>query len=241
MIIDEVGIGILPVALVALLTANGLITLLIEDKHRIDKTPKISSLNIIQIMKTPIVIALLICCALQAMSHGAYYTFISIYLEDHHYSRAIVGYMWALGVIAEVILFLSAYRLLHRFGIYHLFAIALLITSFRWVILAFWVDNFAALIFAQLLHAASFGLFHLTAISLTHLLFPGHLQGRGQALYAGLSFGLGGALGSWVSGHTWEVFGSTWTFLGSAIIALLGAIIAARYIQKSALPSYAIN
>ena len=241
MVINKTGIGILPIALVALLTANGLVTLLIKDKQRVEKIPKTSNLKIIDIIKSPIVIALLICCALQSMSHGTYYTFISIYLEDHHYSRAVIGYMWALGVIAEVILFLSAYKLLHRFGIYHLFALALLITSLRWMILAFWVDNFAALIFAQLLHAASFGLFHLTAISLTHLLFPGHLQGRGQALYAGLSFGLGGALGSWVSGHTWEVFGSTWTFLGSAIIALLGAIIAVKYIQKSSLPSYAIN
>lgn len=237
-IIERTDISILPAALVLLLVGNGLITLLIEDKHKVEKSTEANTLNIKCILKNPIVIALLLCCALQSMSHGAYYTFLSIYLENHHYSRDVIGYMWALGVIAEVVLFLFAYKILHRFGIYRLFAISLLITSIRWVILAFWVDNFAMLILTQFLHAASFGLFHLTAISLTHLLFPGRLQGRGQALYAGLSFGLGGALGSWISGNTWEVFGSTWTFLGSALIAFLGAIIAIKFIQKKNLPDY---
>lgn len=237
-IIEHTGIDILPVALVILLIANGLITLLIKDKHKLDKSLAINNLTIKQILKKPIVIALLACCAMQSMSHGTYYTFISIYLEAHNYSRDVVGYMWALGVVAEVVLFLFAYKLMRRFGVYRLFSIALLVTSFRWVILALWVDTLPALIFAQLLHAASFGLFHLSAISLTHLLFPGHLQGRGQALYAGLSFGLGGALGSWMSGNTWIVFGSTWTFLGSALIAFLGAAIASQFVQKKHLPDY---
>lgn len=238
MIIETAGISILPVALISLLIGNGLITLLLKDKKKGEAPDNVINHKIKNILKSPIVIALLVSCALQSMSHGAYYTFISIYLEEHHYSRPVIGYMWALGVIAEVVLFLFAYKLLHRFGVCRLFAIALLVSALRWVILALWVDSLWLLIFAQLLHAASFGLFHLTAISLTHLLFPGKLQGRGQALYAGLSFGLGGALGSWISGNTWETLGSTWTFLGSAVIALVGALIAFRFIQDKYLPAY---
>jgi len=239
LIIGSTGSQILPIILIALLFINGFISLLIKDNQKIKKNQDSSDLNIKKYLKQPIVIALLISCALQAMSHGAYYTFISIYLDNHHYSSTVIGYMWALGVAAELVLFVFAYKLLHRFGIYHLYTFALLITSLRWVILALWVDTFTALIFAQILHAASFGLFHITAISLTHQLFPGRLQGRGQALYAGLSFGLGGALGSWISGNTWESFGSTWTFLGSALIALLGTVIAAKFIHINNLPSYA--
>ncbi len=236
LVIDHLGIKILPVVLITLLIANGLVSLLIQDKHKTGKIVVDSALKITQVLKYPIVIALLLTCALQTMSHGAYYTFISIYLDEHHYSANVIGYMWALGVLAEVVLFLFAHRLLHRFGIFNLYVIALLITALRWIILALWVDIFAALVFAQILHAASFGLYHLSAISLTHLLFPGQLQGRGQALYSGLSFGLGGALGSWFSGNAWEAFGSTWTFLGSAGIALVGAIIASRFIRRKYLP-----
>jgi len=237
LIIDEGGIALLPLLMLSLLIANGLSSLLVKDKAI--KTIEEGNGKILEILKQPIVIGLLLACALQSLSHGAYYTFFSIYLEDHGYSRSTTGLMWALGVFAEVILFMVMHRLFLRFGTTRLFVLALLITSVRWVILAFWVDSFIFLLFTQLLHAASFGLFHATAISLTHQLFPGRLHARGQALYAGISFGLGGALGNLLSGYTWDSMGSTWTFLASAFVALLGAIIAAKYVTKDSLPHYA--
>ncbi len=237
LIIDEGGIALLPLLILGLLIANGLSSLLVKDK--LEKTSEKGNKKIFETLKQPIVIGLLLACVLQSLSHGAYYTFFSIYLEDHGYSRSTTGLMWALGVFAEVILFLAMHRLFSRFGTTRLFVLALLLTSFRWVILAFWVDSFSLLLFTQLLHAASFGLFHATAISLTHQLFPGRLHARGQALYAGISFGLGGALGNLLSGYTWDTMGSTWTFIASALIALLGAIIAVKYVTKDNLPHYA--
>jgi PPP family 3-phenylpropionic acid transporter len=237
LIIDEGGIALLPLLMLSLLIANGLCSLLVKD--RVEKISEEDNGKIFKILKQPIVVGLLIACALQSLSHGAYYTFFSIYLEDHGYSRSTTGLMWALGVFAEVILFMVMHYLFSRFGPTRLFTLALFVTSIRWVILAFWVDSLILLIFTQLLHAASFGLFHATAINLTHQLFPGKLHARGQALYAGISFGLGGALGNLLSGYTWDSMGSTWTFLASAFVALLGAIIAAKYVTKDYLPSYA--
>ena len=237
-LIDQSGITLLPIVMLVLLTANGLSSLFVSDKTE-EATEQQSAPKLSNTLKNPIVIALFLACAIQSMSHGAYYTCFSIYLEDHSYSRVTTGLMWALGVIAEVGLFIFVHRFLHRFGACLLFVLALFITSIRWVVLALWVDNFSLLIFSQLLHAASFGLFHASAIHLTHTLFPGRLQGRGQALYAGLSFGLGGALGNWLSGYAWDSMGSTWTFLASAFIALLGAIIAAKFVTKQLLLSHA--
>jgi PPP family 3-phenylpropionic acid transporter len=237
LIIDENGIALLPLLMLSLWIANGVSSLLVKDK--IEKTSHKGDTKMLEIIKKPIVIALLLACALQSLSHGAYYTFFSIYLEDHGYSRSTTGLMWALGVFAEVVLFIIMHRLFSRYGAYRLFAVALLLTSIRWVLLALWVDSLVMLLFAQLLHAASFGLFHATAISLTYQLFPGRLHGRGQALYAGISFGVGGALGNLMSGYTWDSLGTTWTFLASAFIALLGAIIAAKFITKDNVPVYA--
>jgi PPP family 3-phenylpropionic acid transporter len=236
-LIKQNNIAILPLLILGLLVANGLSSLLVKDN--VGSFGSSSEIKIIKIIKNPMVIAFLLTCALQAMSHGAYYTFFSIYLEDHGYSRTMTGMMWALGVLAEVFLFMIVHRYFVRIGTCRLFVFSLFITSIRWVILALWVDSLALLLFAQLLHAASFGLFHATAINLTHQLFPGRLQGRGQALYAGLSFGLGGSLGNWLSGYSWEVMGSSWTFLASAVIALIGAIIAANYVTEKQLPAYA--
>jgi MFS transporter, PPP family, 3-phenylpropionic acid transporter len=63
------------------------------------------------------------------------------------------------------------------------------------------------LLFAQTLHMAAFGLFHAVAVLLIHRGFGGRLQGRGQALYSALGFGVGGALGSLGSGYAWAVAG----------------------------------
>lgn len=235
MLIDQGGISRLPLLVIILLLLNGLSTLLIADKA--PSAPVSASLQKLpEVIKSPLVIAFLVACSLQAISHGAYYTFFSIYMEEHEYSRTLTGWMWGLGVIAEVVLFLFMHRLLTRFGACQLFSIALFITAIRWVILAIWIDSLAFLIVAQLFHAASFGLFHASAIHLIHYLFSGKLQARGQALYAGLSFGLGGALGNLISGYTWDWLGSTWTFLGSALIALLATIISMTYVREQYLP-----
>ena len=53
-------------------------------------------------------------------------------------------------------------------------------------------------------------------------MFPGRLQGRGQALYSGVSYGVGGALGSLLSGYGWETLGSTQTFYIATVVVNLG-------------------
>ena len=87
------------------------------------------------------------------------------------------------------------------------------------------------MIFAQSLHAVTFGVYHVTAIQMIHQLFKGRHQGRGQALYSSLSFGAGGAIGSVYSGFAWDYFGRSWVFGLSVAFALLGLWVAYRYVK----------
>ena len=196
-----------------------------KTKHSAKQQP------IASVLKQPVVIALIIVCFLVQFSHGSYYTFYTIYLEDHGYQRTFIGGLWALGVIAEVILFLYIHILLPRFGHRWLLIIALLLTAIRWVLIALFVESTAVIVFAQLLHAASFGLFHAISISLFHRYFIGKHQGRGQALYASVSFGAGGAVGSLYSGFSWEYLGSTMSFIISAGAVLVALAVTYRYIH----------
>jgi len=52
-----------------------------------------------------------------AVAHGPYYSFYSIYLGDHGYSKSHIGWLWGLGVICEIGVFLLAPRLFQRFAI----------------------------------------------------------------------------------------------------------------------------
>jgi len=91
--------------------------------------------------------------------------------------------------------------------------------------IGFYVDTVWVLIIAQLFHAASFGIYHASAIELIHRYFTGPHQGKGQALYSSLSFGAGGAVGSLYSGLMWDTAGPTAAFLVASGVALLALLI----------------
>ncbi|OQX47465.1 MAG: MFS transporter, partial [Candidatus Sedimenticola endophacoides] len=73
--------------------------------------------------------------------------------------------------------------------------------------------------------------FHAAAIHLVHHYFTGRHQGRGQALYSSLSFGLGGALGNLFSGYLWSGLGPGATFAIASGVSLLGLLIAWRWVE----------
>src|SRR5690606_21677785 len=58
----------------------------------------------------PGVLAFYLSVGLMQLSHGPYYTFLSIHLEALGYARSTIGLLWALGVVAEILLFLGMAR-----------------------------------------------------------------------------------------------------------------------------------
>src|SRR5262249_31779997 len=60
--------------------------------------------GLMAVLRQPAVIALLAACLLAQLSYGPYYSFFSIYLEDHGYRKSVIGLLWSLGVVAEVLM-----------------------------------------------------------------------------------------------------------------------------------------
>jgi PPP family 3-phenylpropionic acid transporter len=129
--------------------------------------------------------------------------------------------MWSLGVIAEIGVFAASHRLLARFSLRNILLASLLLAALRWLMIGFGAGNVALLVVAQCLHAGSFGSFHAAGIEYLRRHFGPLHQGQGQALYAALSFGAGGAFGALVSGLLWDL-GAPLGFLVAALAALLG-------------------
>ena len=84
---------------------------------------------------------------------------------------------------------------------------------------------------AQLLHAATFGAFHAVAIQMVYRFFTGRHRHRGQAVYGSASFGIGGAVGGYLSGYGWEVLGSTLTYGLAAILPLAAWLVGWRLLR----------
>jgi PPP family 3-phenylpropionic acid transporter len=93
-------------------------------------------------------------------------------------------------------------------------------------------ENFPLVLFAQLFHAASFGIFHAVAIAYFHHYFTGRHHGRGQALYSSMSFGAGGAVGAYYSGYVWDAIGGNFSFYIAGAMCLVALLVTWKYIDK---------
>jgi MFS transporter, PPP family, 3-phenylpropionic acid transporter len=179
------------------------------------------------ILRRPEVIAFFAACTTMTVAHGALYVFYSIYLVAHGYSKTVVGLMWMIGVLAEIVVFIAMPVLVRHFSLRAILLASFLAAGARFAGIGWGVDWLVILVVAQILHGATFGSFHAASIAVVHRLFEGPLQVRGQALYMSLCYGLGGMVGTLLAGATWERLGAPLTFGISALSGLAGAAIVA--------------
>ncbi|MBM3390793.1 MAG: MFS transporter [Betaproteobacteria bacterium] len=199
-----------------------------EAAHEADRQP------IGDILRRREVRALFAACFFMAAAHGALYVFYSIYLVGRGYGTTLVGFLWTLGVVAEIAVFLAMPRLFGAFSLRAILLFSFACAIARFLAIGWGVESLALILAAQLLHAATFGAYHAASVAAVNRWFAGRHQARGQALYGSLSFGAGGMLGGLVSGWSWDALGAEITYTLSAGFALLGLVVLWRGWRPSA-------
>ena len=101
----------------------------------------------------------------------------------------------------------------------------------RWYLIAWYPENQWLVLLGQMLHAITYGLYHSVIIQLIDQFFQGRYQVRGQALYTSVSFGVGGALGSAISGIIWTAYGANNLFFAASILMLLATLFSFLFIN----------
>ena len=222
-LIDLQGINIL---LWVLLIAQTIIFFL---SNTIPETKEIhhkkNDLSIWKIIKTPSVIALLIGCTLMVSAHGVLYNFYSIYLKEHGYSSATIGWLWAVGVICEIFIFMLMPKILRRYSLKAILLMSLFLGVIRFILIGASPDHFYLLFIAQIFHAATFGSFHAASIEIIAYFFKGRNQSRGQAIYNSVAYGIGGTIGGLGGGYLIQYLGGQIGFMIAAISPLIGFIV----------------
>jgi PPP family 3-phenylpropionic acid transporter len=184
---------------------------------------QISSVPLKQLLTGQVMLILVFSTLMQA-SHAPFYTFFSIYLESYDYTKSHIGWLWTIGVVLEIGVFLLSYRLFQKYSLASLLSLTFVSAAIRWAILGLFPETVVLVWFAQTLHAISYGLNHAVMMLLIDHFFQGRYQVRGQALYLSVSFGLGGALGSVLSGYIWSTAGSNMLFLSASGLMVLVSI-----------------
>lgn len=194
--------------------------------HAVERTQAVRG-SLRRILMRPGVLAFFAACTCMTVAHGALYVFYSIYLVAYGYSKAMVGMLWTVGVVAEIVVFLAMPALTRRFSLRAILLASFVAAGVRFVAIGWGVESLPVLFAAQLLHAATFGSYHASSIAMVHRMFAGPLQVRGQALYMSIAYGVGGVAGTLLAGAVWESLGAAMTFGVSALFGCAGAIIVA--------------
>ena len=224
LLLQRAGMAVYPMAMFGIMLLIAVCSTLVPPPPRQPASAAVAGDGFLRRLRQPGVPAFFVAVALMQLSHGPYYTFLSIHLEALGYGRGLIGLLWALGVLAEIVLFMFMHRLLAWISLRQLLVVSFALAALRWLLLGTLAEEMLVLLFAQLLHAATFGAFHVASIHLVQQRFGERYQGQGQALYATLA-GIGGALGALCSGYAWAGMGPTLTFAAAALAAFVGMLL----------------
>ncbi|NTX81284.1 3-phenylpropionate MFS transporter [Serratia proteamaculans] len=144
----------------------------------------------------------LLCVTLLQGAHAGYYSFGSIYWQEAGYSASTIGYLWSLGVVAEVIIFASSNFLFRRWNARNLLLLSACCGILRWSLMASSTE-LGWLLVIQILHCGTFTVCHLAAMR-----FIAARKGpeviRLQAVYSALAMGGGIAIMTVIAGFLFE-------------------------------------
>jgi MFS transporter, PPP family, 3-phenylpropionic acid transporter len=133
------------------------------------------------LLREPGFLAIIVASALIQGSHAAYYTFASITWQASGFGGLTIAGLWALGVIAEIVVFALSPRFTWPPAV--LVLIGALSAVARWLITA-QEPSATVLAVVQLAHGLTYGLTQLGTMGFLVRHVPGHVMVRGQGYLA---------------------------------------------------------
>ncbi len=157
-------------------------------------------------------------------SHAILYTFASIHWIQLGFTGSSIAFLWATGVLAEILTFIFSKKLYGRFSGWTLMGIGSTAAMIRWLLFPY-PDHYAFFVVLQSMHAISFGFCHIGIQRLIVETVGAEQEASAQGTYYFYN-GSFLAAATFVSGYLNVTFGAhAYTLM--ALVALAGAGIAA--------------
>lgn len=175
--------------------------------------------TILRLLRTPVFALFLIATGAVTGSHALFYSLGVLHWTKQGLSSGWCGALWAVSIVAEILLFAYSIRIVRWCGAVPLLIGGATVAVLRWTVMAF-DPPLLILIPLQITHAMTYGGLHLGAIHFLARAVPESLAGTTQALYASIAAGLALGSATFVAGMVYE----SW---GGATYALMAAMAAA--------------
>jgi PPP family 3-phenylpropionic acid transporter len=171
--------------------------------------------------------AFLVAAGTAQAAHATLLTFATLIWQRQGLSPGWAGALWAIGVLAEVMLFAVSGPLVARLGVVRLLIGAAALSVLRWGLMAF-DPPLWALIPLQALHAMTYGGSHIAAIHFIHQAVPRRASGSAQALYATMASGLAMGCATLICGRVYASSGSAAAYGAMSVLSLISLAAAWR-------------
>jgi PPP family 3-phenylpropionic acid transporter len=175
-----------------------------------------------ELLGKPVFLLFLAVCSLIQGSHVVYYTYAGLIWREQGMDAAVIGLVWPLGVIAEILLFVFSARVVRRIDPVNLIGFGAAACALRWTVMAFDPGPLLLLI-AQLLHGLTFAVPHLGAMYFILRATPPRLSATAQSLYS-VAIGLVSSAALLPAGHLYGAWGARIYLLMSIMAALAGLL-----------------
>lgn len=186
--------------------------------------PRISRADVAELVTSPLFLLFLAAAGLVQAAHAVFYVYGVLHWHGLGLSATWTGVLWAIAVIAEIMLFArsgAVLKVLSPLGLIALGAIAAIV---RWIAMAF-DPPLAALIILQILHALTFGATHLGTVHFIAQNIPAERAGTAQALQASVTAGIAMGGATLLAGQLYGPFGAK-AYLAMAVLGALGLLAA---------------
>lgn len=206
-----------PVCYTVLLLVCFFLSFFLVDAVYVGKSARLGDFG--QLISNKSIITFLLLTALLSSTNRANDAFLGIFIKQLGGQSDTVGYAWTVAALSEVPVLAMGGMLMARFSELKLLAAAAAVFSLRWAMFHF-VSDPGAVIFIQLTHSLSFGLFFLCSVSYMSKLVPDRLRSSGQGLLAAFLGGIAGIAGSTLGGAVMSGLGPRTLYLICSAMAL---------------------
>ena len=186
--------------------------------------------DLMQLVRAPMLWLFLAAASTIQSAHAVYYIFGTLHWTSAGISPAVIGLLWGVGVIAEVVLFTYAVKVGRSLGPAQLICLAGAAAVLRWLFTAY-DPSLPALFVLQSLHGLTFGAAHLGAMQFIDRALPPRLAASAQGLYASITAGVVMGLASLASGPLYQAYEGR-AYLGMAALACVGLTASAVLMRR---------
>ncbi|MCD8509511.1 MAG: MFS transporter [Bacillus sp. (in: Bacteria)] len=180
-------------------------------------------LNAFKLLKNVKLMLFLLMIMAISLTHRMNDSFLGLYIVELGGNESYIGLAWFIGVVAEAVVFAFSYYWLRKFHPLTLINIAAMIYFLRWLLMTF-VPDPSYVLYIQVLHGITFGIFYLTAFQFVTKLVPEELESTGHLLFISVFFGISGVIGSIIGGQVMNVFNLQVLYVVMAVLAAVGLL-----------------